>query len=149
MSKIKVFEKVLDVRESEKQTAQKEQLEAQSEFEKVATELYELLKNKELAEKKLHEVLTESSSIAEMKNMSFYIQSLVKKTPMLQKKVQLARRKMEEKQEDLTEAHVEVKKIEKMIENRRLAQKLEDDRVEKILMDEISIQQYQVATKNR
>lgn len=149
MSKIKVFDKVLDVRESEKQTAQKEQLEAQNEFEKVATELYELLKNKELAEQKLHEVLTESSSIAEMKNMSFYIQSLVKKIPMLQKRVQLARKKMEEKQENLTEAHVEVKKIEKMIENRILAQKSEEDRVEKILMDEISIQQYQVATQNR
>lgn len=149
MSKIKVLDKVLDVRESEKQAAQKEQLEAQNEFEKVATELYELLKNKELAEQKLHEVLTESSSIAEMKNMSLYIQTLVQKIPMLQKEVQLARKKMEDKQGDLTEAHVEVKKIEKMIENRKLAQKLEVDRAEKMLMDEISIRQYQVATQNR
>ena len=149
MSKIKVLDKVLDVRESEKQTAQKEQLAAQNEFEKVATELYELLKSKELAEQKLHEVLTESSSIAEMKNMSLYIETLVQKIPMLQKEVQLARKKMEAKQGDLTEAHVEVKKIEKMIENRKLAEKLEEERTEKMLMDEISIRQYQVATQNR
>lgn len=146
---MKVLDKILDVREGEKQTAQKEQLEARNEFEKVATELYELLKSKELAEQKLLKILTESSSVAEMKNMSLYIQTLVQKIPMLQKEFQLARKKMEEKQGDLTEAHVEVKKIEKMIEHRKLAYKLEEERAEKMLMDEISIRQYQVATQNR
>lgn len=149
MSNIAVLNKVLSVREREKQKAQKEQIQAENEFTKIATQLYELLKNKELVEAKLQDGLSESSSIADMKNMSLYIQTLINKIPSLQEKVQEARKKMEEKQAKLTQAHIEVKKIEKMIENRKSDLKLAEARKEKMLMDEISIRQYQVATQNR
>lgn len=149
MSDITVLNKVLGVREREKQKAQKEQIQAENEFTKIATQLYELLKSKEQAEARLQDGLSEASSIADMKNMSLYIQTLINKIPSLQEKVQEARKKMEEKQAKLTQAHIEVKKIEKMIENRKSDLKLAEARKEKMLMDEISIRQYQVATQNR
>ena len=50
---------------------------------------------------------------------------------------------MEYKQQVLTEAHIEMKKIEKMIERREKEQKELNDKLQMNLMDEISIRQFQ------
>lgn len=151
MTDVAVLDKVLSVREKEKQVAQKEQQTAQMAFEKIATELYEQLKRKEMAEERLHGVLQDqdASSVEDMRNISLYIQSVSEIIPLMQKRVQMARKKMEEKQTILKSAHIEVKKIEKMIENRQAAQRIVEQRRENELMDEISLRQFQVALQNR
>lgn len=93
--------------------------------------------------------MKESSAINYIKDQSQYIQLLNKKIMSLQLLVQEARQKMEIKQEELTEAHVEVKKIEKMIEKREEKMNIEEQKIEMMMMDEISIRQFTTQAQNR
>lgn len=149
MAETAVLTKILHVREQEKKDAQIEQINASDKFEKVATELYTHLKTKEQAESNLEEFMQESSAINKIKEQSLYIQSLNKKIMALQLRVQQARKEMEEKQEILTYAHVEVKKIESMIEKREKEFLENEKKLENALMDEISIRQYNTQVQNR
>lgn len=149
MAETAVLTKILNVREQEKIDAQKEQVEARDNFEKVATQLYTNLKTKEQAELTLETYMQESSAINYIKDQSLYIQALNKKIMSLQHHVQKARQEMENKQEVLTEAHVEVKKIEKMIEHRKAAFHAQEQKIEMMMMDEISIRQFNTQAQNR
>lgn len=149
MSDTAVLTKILNVREQEKKDAQLEQINARNYFEKVATELYQQLKTKEQAEVTLESYMQESSAINKIKEQSFYIQALNQKIISLQQRVQQARKEMENKQEILTEAHVEVKKIEKMIEQREKEFFAQEQKIEMALMDEISIRQFNTQAQNR
>lgn len=149
MSDTAVLTKILNVREQEKKDAQLEQINARNYFEKVATELYQQLKTKEQAEVTLESYMQESSAINKIKEQSFYIQALNQKIISLQQRVQQARKEMENKQEILTEAHVEVKKIEKMIEQREKEFFAQEQKIEIALMDEISIRQFNTQAQNR
>lgn len=134
--------KVLNVREREKLSAQKDYNLSIATFENVATKLYSLLKKKEEAQESQEISMQVPTSIEMIKYQSEYIEQLTVKIANMQKEVQLARYKMDQKHEELTEAHVEVKKFEKMIE---IKKKTEDERLRKeeaAAMDEISIQQY-------
>src|SRR5690625_3524218 len=142
-----VLHKILSVREQEKKTAQMEQITAQNYFEKVATQLYHVLKTKEEAEQTLQSYMKTKAAIERIKEQSLYIDSLNKNIMKLQDQVQKARQEMEQKQQILTEAHIEMKKIEKMIERRAKEQKEQEEKLQMNLMDEISIQQF--TAKNR
>lgn len=142
MSNIAVLNKVLGVREIEKNDAQKEHHYAVEKFEIVATELYKLLKRKEDAEKQYEQEISNITEIEKIKEQLTYIDNLNQQIMRVQKKVNEARSKMEEKQVKLTEAHIEVKKFEKVIENRQKEREAEERKQEQILMDEISVRQY-------
>jgi len=142
-----VLHKILSVREQEKKTAQMEQITAQNYFEKVATQLYHVLKTKEEAEQTLQSYMKTKAAIERIKEQSLYIDSLNKNIMKLQGQVQKARQEKEKKQQILTEAHIEMKKIEKMIERRAKEQKEQEEKLQMNLMDEISIQQF--TAKNR
>lgn len=134
--------KVLGVREQQKLSAQMNYNLSIATFEEVATKLYSLLKKKEEAQGSQEESMQVPTSIDMIKFQAEYIEQLTVKIANMQKEVQLARYKMDQKHEELTEAHVEVKKFEKMIEFKK---KTEDDRLKKeeaATMDDISIQQY-------
>ncbi len=137
-----VLNKILHVREQEKQNAHMEQLKAVDYFEKVAKKLYQLLKTKEQAEQGLEKYMKTEVTITIIKEQSLYIDTLTKKIIALQQQVQQAREEMEIKQLKLTEAYVEVKKVEKMIEKREQVKIELDKKLELIEMDEISIRQY-------
>lgn len=142
MAEIVALSKILNVRESEKHNAQKDYHQSIEYFEGVATQLYTLLKKKEKAEEAHEEYIQTTIAIDKIREQMAYIEALNKQILQLQREVQTARTEMESKQVMLTDAHVEVKKFEKIIMYREKEQKELIQRNEKISMDEISVQQY-------
>lgn len=149
MSNTAVLEKILNVKENEKRDAQAKKIKAVEYFEKKATELYQVLKTKETAEQKFQIVMRENATITTIREQSNYISLVNQKINELQQHVQKARMVMEEKQEAFTDAHVEVKKIEKLIEIREKEQQELIQKQEMLQMDEISLRQFQKQTQNR
>jgi len=148
MSQTAVLYKVLEVKEQEKQEAQINRVRAVDEFEKVAHQLYQQLKEKEVAEERYIEKMQDQFTIDKMKAQSLYINNLSSRIVMLQQHVQNARQKMEKAQEMLNEAHIEVKKIEKMIDIRETEKAEEERIIENALMDEMSMRQYNKQVQN-
>lgn len=142
MAEIVALSKILNVREREKHNAQKDYHQSIEYFEGVATQLYTLLKKKEKAEEAHEEYIQTTIAIDKIREQMAYIEALNKQILQLQREVQTARTEMESKQVMLTDAHVEVKKFEKIIMYREKEQKELIQRNEKISMDEISVQQY-------
>ena len=138
-----VLEKILNVREKEKDDAQMEKNKAVESFEKVAQQLYKELKRKEEAESEFATAMKVSATITMIKEQSNYISLMNKNIYSLQLRVQQARQAMEEKQDALTEAYVEVKKIKRLIELRKEEVDELSRKQEMSLMDEISIRQFQ------
>lgn len=148
MTKIPVLSKILHVRENEKKAAQTAYHRSMDAFEEEATKLYTLLRKKEDAEAFYETSMRDVVPIETIKEQAVYIEHLNAKINELQKHVILARNDMELKQEQLSEAHIEVKKFEKIIENRKKDELERSKKAEASLMDEISMQQY-LGTKNR
>lgn len=149
MSETAVLYKVLEVKEQEKEEAQLRRIKAVEKFEEVANQLYEQLLKKENAEEHLNLKMKDTFTIDKMIAQTRYINNLAKKVMTLQSYVQQARTRMDTAQEQLNEAHIEVKKIEKMIEIREKELEAETRLVEANLMDEMSIRQYNKQSQNR
>ncbi|WP_188454388.1 flagellar export protein FliJ [Virgibacillus oceani] len=134
--------KILHVRENEKLDAQKAYHHSMELFEEIALQLYNLLRKKEAAEESYEGFLQRSIAIDKIKEQATYIERINKQINVLQASVQKARSEMETRQEELTHAHVEVKKFEKIMEHRRMSREEEIKKIENATMDELSIQQY-------
>ncbi|GGB30296.1 hypothetical protein GCM10011409_04530 [Lentibacillus populi] len=142
MAATKRLSKILHIREQEKHDAQKAYHHSQELFEDVAVKLYTLLRTKEAAEESYEGYLKQSTPITTIKEQLTYIEMLNKKIISMQQSVEQARNEMKTNQRHLTNAHVEVKKFEKIIEIRRREQDEIVRKNEKQAMDEIAIQQY-------
>lgn len=134
--------KVLNVREREKDDAQKAYNLAIKSFEDVATHLYTLLRKKEEAEEIYESSFREPTPIDKIKQQVAYIENLSQKIVVLQQQVQKARSEMAHQRGMLTAAHVEVKKFEKIIETRLKTEEELERKQEEAFLDEVSIQQY-------
>jgi len=134
--------KILNIREKEKKDAQLAHYESTVHFEKVATKLHSLLVEKENVEKSYEKDFGKITSIDKIREQMAYIDYLTQQIVRLQEQVNEARNTMEVKQVKLTDAHVEVKKYEKIIEFRKHEQLKSELRKEQIMMDEVSTQQY-------
>ena len=132
------FEKVLTVCEQEKTETEIAYKEAVQSFEKIATKLYELLKKKEDLITFQQERLKIGSSIDEISHYSRFIDSMEKTIEEVQQKVVQARTKMNWHEQKLLEKNLEVRKYEKMREKDFEAYKEEQNRLETIVLDEIS-----------
>lgn len=141
MSNTTALQKILQLRMEDKNRALLEQKKAMEHFEDVAQKLYNILKTKEKAESKLNEYV-KSEIIAKIREQTLYIDLLQKQINSLQREVQLARDNMEHKRQIVTEKHVELKKIEKMIELRKERKKKEAQLLEMKQMDEISLNRF-------
>src|SRR5699024_2064890 len=141
-SQIKTLAKVLEVREQEKKDAQLEHYQSIEIFEHIATRLYELLKKKESAESSYERFMHETTPIDQIRDQVQFIEILNKQIIALQKKVTEARTNKEQKQLKLTDAHVEVKKYEKVIELREEKELKVARKLDQAFMDEISTQQF-------
>ncbi|WP_281975569.1 flagellar export protein FliJ [Halobacillus litoralis] len=143
MADIQTFEKIKDIRDKEKREKQLFHQEAVDIFERKAEQLYDALKKKETAvhefNRKLSEKTVQAGSFIQHQN---YIARLEEKIDSLQPAVQQARVKMQQSQSKLTEAHVEVKKYETLIENKYLKYQNWVKSEENKHMDELSMQQY-------
>lgn len=148
MAETVTLSKLLHVRENERNDAQKAYQHALAFFEDIATQLYTLLRKKEDAEESYDNSLQTTVPLEIIKEQVAYIELLNNQILRLQQKVQHARSDMESKQLKLTDAHVEVKKYEKIIDTRKKSEKEVEAKLEKVSMDEISMQQF-LSHKNR
>lgn len=137
-----VLTKILDIREREKRDAQIAYKQAVDLFEEVGTKLLKILQKKESVEASYEESLQSNMNLDQIQDQLAYIESLNKHIEDLQYQVQQARFHMESKQQILTEAHVETKKFEKIIDIRKTEAQDVLKRAEASFMDDISIQQY-------
>lgn len=142
VSKVSTFKTILKVLEQDKKEAEIVYQDAMSKFEEVAKKLYEQLKTKEKAEADFKQFIQTEASIIKIKDQTNYIENVKQRISFLQNIVSEARANMEEKQTVLTEAHVEVKKIESVIEKRESERIAQEKKLEMMTMDEISIRQY-------
>lgn len=142
MAEIVVLSKILLVREREEKEAQKAFFRSQEFFEEIATRLYTLLRKKETAEESYEAYIQMTTPLERIKEQAAYIEKLGHQILKLQADVQKARNEMENKQVKLTDAHVEVKKFEKVIEHRQKAYTDYVRRKENESMDDVSIQRY-------
>ncbi|MDW0115733.1 flagellar export protein FliJ [Sporosarcina thermotolerans] len=110
------FEKVLTFREQEKEETEVEYKKSVHSFEKVATELYELLKKKEDLEYDHQNKMKQGFNINDIHLYTRYLESIEKRISILQQSVIKARTKMNWFEEKLLEKTIEVKKFEKMKE---------------------------------
>jgi len=136
------FEKVLTIREQEKNETEMAYKESVRSFEEVATKLYDLLKKKEDLIAFQQDRLTVGSSIDEIHHYARFIDSLEKTIAEVQQKVIQARAKMNWHEEKLLEKNLEVRKFEKMREKDFKLFQQEQDRIESLFLDEISLLTY-------
>lgn len=134
--------KILSVRELEKREAEIAHQEALESFEEMAYQLYLLLRKKEEAEALYEQYIQSTMSIDKIHEQLSYIAHLKKQIIAWQHSTDRARERMNKKQVVLTDAHIEVKKFEKMIDKKELEQEELLKKQEADLMDDISIQQF-------
>lgn len=136
------FDKILHIKEKEKQDALKVFQTAAEKFEAAATKLYDLLKRKEDLETFQSEKLNKGLSIQEMRHNQQFIINLQKSIDFYQQMVINARNRMEFYQEKLIESNVEEKKFIKMKEKGFQTYRQGLKFLEGKQMDDISIQQF-------
>ncbi|WP_026585534.1 flagellar export protein FliJ [Bacillus sp. J33] len=136
------FNKILRIKEREKDQAFDVYSEAVKRFEEAAGKLYELLKKKEDLEAYQQSRLIKGLPVQEIRHHQHFVYALEKSIGHYQKMVANARSQMNFQQEKLMEKNIEVKKYEKMKE-RDLDSFMEDmKQKEARQMDDISIQLY-------
>ncbi|PLS16677.1 flagellar export protein FliJ [Bacillus sp. M6-12] len=136
------FEKILTIKEKEKNDAFTRYNESRKSFEEVAEKLYKLLKKKEDLEAFQKDKLAAGLPVQEIRHHQQFMENLDRIIDHYQKAVIEARSKMEFLHGKLLEHNMEVKKFEKIKEKdfqRFLDTRREDDNRN---MDEISIQQF-------
>ena len=136
------FEKILSIKEREKDEAVNIYNQAVKRFEEAAQRLYDLLKQKESAEAIQERKLITGLSVQEIRHNQLFVENLKKVIDHQQQIVINTRNQMNFFQEKLKEKNIEVKKYEKIrekdFENYQLVEKFEDNKQ----MDEISLQQF-------
>src|SRR5690625_2236954 len=142
MNNINTLIKIHQIRDNEKQEAQIAHAKSVEFFENLAEKLYTLLKKKEKLESELSLKGSQAITIGEIQSKSTYLDRLIEQALLLQNEVNNARNIMEEARTNLTDAHIEARKIEKMIELRKEEMQIQLNKIENNLMDEISIQQF-------
>ncbi|OLS37475.1 flagellar export protein FliJ [Alkalihalophilus pseudofirmus] len=137
------LQKVMNVKEQEQKNSQNQYTEAMNQFEQVATELYDLLKKKEDLEQAGREKVTKGISIHELQSSQSQILRLQQAINETQHTTQLARERMNRKQQDMVRHSIEFKKYEKMKQVKQEQFKEEQRRFENAQMDDIAIQLFQ------
>ncbi|MGM9924131.1 MAG: flagellar export protein FliJ [Bacillus sp. (in: firmicutes)] len=136
------FQKILTIREKEKNDVFLQYSEAKKRFEEVADKLYRLLKKKEELQEFQQVKLKEGLSVLEIGHNQMFMDNLEKMIDQYQREVIMARQKMNAQQTVLIEKNIEVKKLEKIKEKNHV-KFLEDMKmIEKNQMDDISIQTF-------
>lgn len=136
------FEKILTIKEKEKNDALATYNEAQKKFQQTAEKLYKLLKKKEELIDFQQYKLSTGLSVQEIRHNQLFMGNLEKIIAQCQQDVIKARQQMNLQQEILKEKNIEVKKYEK-IKEKDFEKFLDVIKVaENKQMDEISIQQF-------
>ena len=136
------LQKVLAMKEKEKEKALGEYEEAVRRFEQAAETLYRLLKEKEECAAARDEQLQAVLSVGDIRLRLQYMANLERMIDHYQLVVMQAREQMQRRQQRLMELNIEVKKYEKMRERmKRWAEQLERE-AERRLLDEMAVQRF-------
>lgn len=136
------FDKILSLKEREKEEALLAYQDSIGKFEKVAKKLYELLRQKEKLQTTRSEKLKQGTPVNEIRFYEEYLESLEKKIEKQQIMVNNARNRMQHLQKQLMEKNIEVKKFEKLREKdvRKFFDQLRAE--ENKRMDDAALQTY-------
>lgn len=136
------FEKILIIREIEKEEASSAYNQSVTRFEEAAEKLYELLKRKEDLEAYQADKMAAGLSVQEIRHHQQFVGNLTKTIEHAQKMVQNARNSMVYFQEKMLEKNIEVKKFVKIKEKDHSNYLALGKAEEAKQMDDISLQQY-------
>ncbi|CAM4035800.1 flagellar export protein FliJ [Lederbergia lenta] len=136
------FQKILNLREREKEEAFNLYQDSVRNFEESAEKLFDLLKKKENLEHYMSEQLSQGFSILEIRHYQHFISNLEKTIEHHQIVVMNARNKMNWREEELKESNIEMKKYEKLKERNYKSYMKEISQLENMQLDEISAIQY-------
>ncbi|MBS2968985.1 flagellar biosynthesis chaperone FliJ [Metabacillus sp. KIGAM252] len=136
------FQKILELKENEKEQRLSEYNRSVQDFETAAEKLYDSMKKKEVLEENTKKQLTSGMAVQEIRHYQQFVTNLDHAIEHYQKLVIVSRNKMQEKQEVLMESNSEVRKFEKMkerhIEMNKEMEKQNDTRS----MDDLSIRSF-------
>jgi len=136
------FEKILDVKNREKEEALSTYQRSLQAFENVAKELYSLLKKKEDLEALQAQKIISGLSVQEIRHNQHFLAEIEKSISYYQQLLIKARNRLNWNQQQLQEKNIEVKKFEK-IKDKDYQSFLQDIRTqEEKQMDEISNLQF-------
>lgn len=142
MNDATALHKIWQIRESEKKKAEQAHQQSIQDFERIAMKMYEILKKKEATEEAYEKNIQSIISIEKMEQHTKYIEQLQQQIASMQQLVNDARNTMNQKQQVVTSAHIEMKKVEKLIEKRAVEAKQRIKKEENAFMDELSMQQF-------
>jgi flagellar FliJ protein len=138
------FQKVLELKENEKEKSLEDYNRSVSEFEKAAEKLYDCLKKKEVLEERTVRQLNTGMPVQEIRHFQQFVTNLEKTITHYQRLVVMTRENMNEKQLELTEKNIEVKKYEKMKEKHYEVHLEHVKTSESKFMDDLSIQAFAI-----
>ncbi|MGN1400555.1 MAG: flagellar export protein FliJ [Bacillus sp. (in: firmicutes)] len=142
------FEKILSIRECEKQDAYTKYSTSLKHFEEAAENLYRLLKKKEeLQDFQMNKMKT-GLSVIEIRHHQDFLHNLDKLIEHAQSEVMKTRESMDRLQQVLINKNMEVNKFEKIREKELAAYEENEKRLENKMMDDISVQIF-LAEKSR
>lgn len=136
------FQKIMDIKENDKEKSLAEYNQSVSEFENVAHKLYDSLKQKEILEEATTTKLNTGMSVQEIRHNQQFVSNIEKSITHYQKLVHLTRNRMNEKQAKLMHHNIEVKKYEKLKEKQKKDHLFGMNQLDNKLMDDLSIQSY-------
>jgi flagellar protein FliJ len=136
------FEKILTLKEREKEEVRESYRDSVEKFEKIAGKLYELLKKKEDLLNFQSEKMVSGLSVQDIRHNQNFITNIEKTIDYYQGLVIQARNRMNWHEQKLSEMNVEVKKYEKIRENdfNRYKEILHSS--ESRVLDELAVMQY-------
>lgn len=133
------MEKVLSVKQKEKETIEQELGEAVQAFESIAEEIYSLLKRKQDIENLSNHQYQQKMIVNDLQNTQRFLLSMTNKIKELQPVLQRARERMQIIQQKLLQQTIEVKKYEKLKEKQFTDYKLGLSTYENKQNDEFSV----------
>jgi flagellar protein FliJ len=141
------MEKVLSVKQKEKESIELELGEAVQAFESIAEEIYSLLKRKEDIENLSNKQYQQRIVVNDLQNTQRFLLSMTNKIKELQPLLQRARERMQVIQQKLLQQTIEVKKYEKLKEKQFNAYEMELTTYENKQNDEFSVLRYAKSRK--
>lgn len=136
------FEKILTLKEREKEEIRESYRDAVEKFENIAQKLYDLLKKKEDLENFQSEKLVSGLSVQDIRHNQHFITNIEKTIDYYQGLVIQARNRMNWQEQKLSEMNVEVRKYEKIKENDYNQYKEVIHTSENKILDELAVMQY-------
>ncbi|SFM29842.1 flagellar export protein FliJ [Salibacterium qingdaonense] len=136
------FQNILELRKRQKEQKSQEYEQSVQQFERMASALYDLLKQKEELESLYEKQMSTGIYVHQLQQSEKAVFQLQQRIADIQKQTDKARDNMHKKEEEMQEASIEWKKYSRMKEWEKEEFHLEEKRQEEKMMDEISTRKF-------